>query len=152
MKYPLGLAGLCLLLVMSTAQAAEESVHCSIGHELKAVLAGVTPGTTLHVSGTCYGPIHLKSDDLLLIGSTGESKAILQNAPFTAPQEIVSIIDASGIWLTGFEIRNGLTGIAATDNSSFTLDNIDLIDNTENMVFNNAGMQLNNVTILTNNH
>jgi len=152
MKYSLAIAGLCLFLVMSTTQAAEESVHCAIGHELKAALAGVTPGTTLHVSGACYGPIRIKSDDLLLIGNTGDSKTILQNAPFTVPQEIVSIIDASGIWLTGFEIRNGLTGIVATDNSSVTLDNIDLTDNTENMVFNNAGMQLNNVTIIENNH
>jgi len=152
MKYSFAVTGYCLSLMMGSIQAAEESVHCAIGHELKAALAGITPGTTLHVSGICYGPIRLTSDDLLLIGSTGDSKTVLQNAPFTAPQEIISIIDASGIWLTGFEIRNGLTGISATDDSSFTLHNIDLVDNTKNMALNNASTQLSNISIVTSNN
>jgi len=140
------------LLIAGSLQAAEERVHCEVGHELKAALAGVTSGTTLHVSGTCYGPINIKNNDLLLIGSSGEFNAVLKNSPFLSTLEnVVNINDATGVWISGFDIKNGLTAITATNQASFTLDNIAFIKNVEDLSLNDAAVQLSNIDSRNNN-
>lgn len=161
---------------LSTVHAAEESVHCTTGHELKAALSGVTPGTTLYVSGTCYGPIVIKSDDILLIGSSADnrlnsatSKAVLKNPAHLHAlkdakgntQKVVAIEDASAVWLTGFQIEgsftknrdNSFSGITASPKSTVTLDDIEftstanMISNAEEVfTLNRVNFQLNNIS------
>ena len=148
MKLPWYFSAFSLMLA-GTLYASEETVHCLIGHELKAALAGITPGSTLHVSGACFGPLKITNDNLLLVGDESGSKAILQNPSYsTTQQSLISIENATGVWLTGFQVNNGRNKVTATNNSSFTFHNMDIEEQFSNTLLTNANAQLSDISII----
>lgn len=148
MKLPWYFSAFSLMLA-GTAYAAEETVHCNVGHELKAALAGITPGSTLHVSGTCFGPLNITSNNLLLVGNESGNKTILQNPSYIANQQaLISIENATGVWLTGFQVNNEQNEITATDDSSFTLHNIDVQKQFSDVLLTSVNAQLSDISII----
>jgi len=137
-----------IILASSPAQAAPVTVHCMGGHELAAAVIAAPPNTTLEVSGVCNGPINIVVDDLVLIGNNSGTHAVIQKPAFIPfPQDMVVIDGAVRVSISGFDIQNGLVGVKGISNASFSLDNVNAIDNIIGISLDSANAAFNDVTI-----
>ncbi len=137
-----------IILLATPAHAATVAVDCVTGHELSAAVSMATPNTTLDVSGVCNGPIHITTNDLILVGDGAGTNAVIQkpsHLPF--PQDVVVIDGAVRVTLSGFDIQHGLVGVKGNSNASFSLDGVNVIDNIIGVSLDSANTSLNNISI-----
>jgi len=142
----LSVGGLGLFSTLANAESG--SVNCFSGHELAEAVTTAAPGSTLEVTGTCFGPINITVDDLILIGNASGDRAVIEKSGFIPfPQDVVSIDGARRVVLTGFDIKNGLAGVKGRGNASFKLEGVDVIDNIMGISLDSANLNVNNVNI-----
>jgi hypothetical protein len=138
------------LLAISTQvhAAVEEDVFCAAGHELQAAIASAAANTTLNVSGICFGPLNIVSNDLHLIGDENSDKASIQKPGFLPfPQDVINIDGAVRVSISGFHISNGLSGINATGGANFSLNRTDFSDNIVGVSLTNSNATFTDVNI-----
>ncbi len=120
-------------------------VDCVTGHELSAAIATAIPGSTIAVTGTCYGPLHITTSDLTLLG---DGSAVIEKPHYIPfPLDVVTIDGATRVQMSGFTIRNGLNGVKGEANASFTLDSVAITDNILGLSAVSSDVNLRDVTI-----
>jgi nitrous oxidase accessory protein NosD len=116
------LLSLLLLVRASVAFAASDVLDCQHKSLAEAVKSG-KPNQTITFTGTCLGPIVIDTDGLTL---HGVDTAIIDGDG----EDAVRIVGAGNVSLSGFEVRNGLNGIAAINGAHFTMSDVSSHDNT----------------------
>jgi hypothetical protein len=116
------LVSLCLLVAAATPTAADPVLDCSQRSLAHAVARAPDRLREIAFTGTCAGPIVIQVDGLTL---RGVGTAVIDGGG----QDAVTVAGASGVVLTGIEIRNGLNGIVAVNGAHLSLRDLNVHDN-----------------------
>ena len=111
---------LTLCYAVATAHADTDPLDCS-----KKSLADAVKNPkdlTINFTGVCPGPILIQTDGLTL---KGIGTAIIDGGG----QDALTIMGASNVSLSDFEVRNGRNGIAAVNGAHLTLSGVSSHDN-----------------------
>jgi parallel beta-helix repeat protein len=113
------LAALCFSAL--PAVAATLSVDCDAGATIGAALAGVKPGDTVLVSGTCREHVNI-APEITRITLDGQKKTTIQYpaAPAASPHAVY--IRAKEIIIKGFTVTGGQDGIHLSGPASAVID------------------------------
>ena len=143
--------GIVVFLFSLSVHADVIEVNCSQGHELQAAVGQASENTTIKVTGTCNGPVEITKNGIKLFGGDGSSKAIIQKPNYIPfPVNLLVIDGATRVEVSGFELRNGLSGVDGKGNASFTLDSVNIIDNIMGINLSSATAALHDVVITDN--
>ncbi len=113
------LAGLCFSAL--PAQAATVAVDCDAGNTITAALAGVKPGDTVLVSGTCKEQVSF-APEMVRITLDGQKKTTIQHPGGSAPSPHTVFIRGKDITVKGITVVGGLDGIHLSGPASAELD------------------------------
>lgn len=103
------------------ARQDKPAVDCSRKSLAEAVEKGDKDGTIVF-TGTCVGPIVIKTDGLTL---SGTGTAVIDGGG----KDAVTILGAHGVRLENLEIQNGVNGISGINGAHFNLQNVNVHDN-----------------------
>ena len=125
MQYPtLTLALLSSCLAATTTPAAADTIlDCSRGSLAHAVEHAYARNRVITFTGACDGPIVIRLDGVTL---RGVGAASIDGGGHDA----VTVAGASGVVMTGIEIRNGGNGILAINGAHLSLSELNVHDNT----------------------
>ncbi len=134
------LQSVCLLMASSalfSAYAVVIDVNCTGGNSgvLSNTIAAAAPGTTINVTGTCNEAVTITTNDLTLVGNSGANKAVISGF---FPQDRIIIDGATRVNITGFVIENGVFGVRSMNSASFSLTDVDVINNVLGVEFTNG--------------
>jgi nitrous oxidase accessory protein NosD len=113
----------CLLAASITSAAADPVLDCSRRSLADAVHRAHEQNRVITFTGTCAGPIVIQLDGLEL---RGVGNAVIDGGGHDA----VTIAGASGVVLTGIEVRNGRNGIVGVNGAHLSLSELNVRDNT----------------------
>jgi parallel beta-helix repeat protein len=122
------LAGFCFSALL--ANAATVSVDCDAGNTITGALAGVKPGDTVLVSGTCKEQVSI-APEIVRITMDGQRKTTIQHPGGSAASPHAVYIRGKEITVKGFTVTGGLDGIHLSGPASTVID--------DNVVVKNAG-------------
>jgi parallel beta-helix repeat protein len=114
-----GLAVLCLSVPW--ADAATVAVDCDAGNTIAAALAGVKPGDTVLVSGTCKEQVSF-APEMVRITLDGQKKTTIQHPGKPAASPHTVFIRGKDITIKGITVTGGLDGIHLSGPASAELD------------------------------
>ena len=124
MRYPTAmLLSFCLLAFTATPGAAEPVLDCSRRSLANAVERAHERNRVITFTGTCQGPIVIQLDGLEL---RGVGTAVIDGGG----NDAVTIAGASGVVLTGMEVRNGGNGIVGVNGAHLSLSDLEVRENT----------------------
>jgi Periplasmic copper-binding protein (NosD) len=113
------LAGFCISA--AAAAAATVSVDCDAGNTVMAALAGVKPGDTVLVSGTCNEQVSF-APELVRITLDGQKKTTIRHPGKSAPSPHTVFIRGKDITVKGLTVTGGLDGIHLSGPASAELE------------------------------
>jgi parallel beta-helix repeat protein len=122
------LAGLCFSAPF--ANAATVAVDCDAGNTITSALAGVRPGDTVLVSGTCREHVSITTE-MARITLDGQKKTTIHHPGGPAASQHAVYIRGNEITIKGFTVTGGLDGIHLSGPASALIDG--------NVVVNNRG-------------
>ena len=114
---PLALSLWCL-----TDPAFADKPPLDCGKKSLAAAVSEASDKSIAFTGTCAGPVVIRSDGLSL---TGVGAAIIDGGG----QDAVTVAGAHGVSLANVEVRNGANGIVGTDGAHLSLTNVTARDN-----------------------
>jgi hypothetical protein len=124
MRYPtVMLLSSCLLAGTTTSAAADPVLDCSRRSLANAVERAHERNREITFTGTCQGPIVIQLDGLEL---RGVGNAVIEGGS----NDAVTVAGASGVVLTGIEIRNSRNGIVGVNGAHLSLSDLNVHDNT----------------------
>ncbi len=124
MRYPtVMLLSSCVLAATTTSAAADPVLDCSRRALANAVERAHERNREITFTGTCQGPIVIQLDGLTL---RGVGNAVIDGGG----HDVVTVAGASGVVLTGIEIRNGGNGIVGVNGAHLSLSDLNVHDNT----------------------
>lgn len=103
------------------AHAATVTVDCDAGNTVMAALAGVKPGDTVLVSGTCNEQVSF-APELVRITLDGQKKTTIQHPGKSAPSPHTVFIRGKDITVKGLTVTGGLDGIHLSGPASAELE------------------------------
>jgi hypothetical protein len=112
----------CLLAASMTSAAADPVLDCSRRSLAEAVQRAHERNRAITFTGTCNGPIVIQLDGLEL---RGVGTAVIDGGG----QDAVTVAGASGVVLTGSEVRNGGNGIVGVNGAHLSLSNLNVHGN-----------------------
>jgi Right handed beta helix region len=116
------LAGMCLLSAPIYADDDHRVVDCSRRPLRQAIAEARDRDATIEFTGTCSGPIVIRTDGLTL---KGVGDAVIDGRG----QVAVTITGASGVKIAHLEVRNGSSGIVAANGAHVTMQRVQSRDN-----------------------
>jgi hypothetical protein len=120
MNYKRTLAIVFLFLTLTeNVLADDQPVDCA-RRSLASVISA-EHNKSISFTGTCSGPIVIKTDGLTL---TGVGNAIIDGSG----KDAVTVAGAHGVTLANFKVQNGINGITGTNGAHFNLSNIEVHD------------------------
>lgn len=105
------------------AGATTISVDCDSGNTLSGVLAGVKPGDTVLVSGTCKEQVNI-APEIIRVTFDGQKKTTIQHPGGPAASPHAVYIRAREITFKGFTVTGGQDGIHLSGPASAVLDGV----------------------------
>ena len=124
MRYPtVMLLSFCVLVVTTVSAAADPVLDCSRRSLADAVERAHEGPRVITFTGTCQGPIVIQLDGLEL---RGVGTAVIAGGD----NDAVTVAGASGVVLTGIEVRNSRNGIVGVNGAHLTLSDLNVRDNT----------------------
>jgi hypothetical protein len=112
----------CVLAGVSVAHAAKDTIDCAKESLASAVATVKDKDLTMQFTGTCAGPIVIRTEGLTL---KGVGAAVIDGGGHDA----VTIDGASRVTLSNADVRNGLTGVLGVNGAHFTLSTVAAHDN-----------------------
>ena len=112
----------CLLAAAAAPASADPVLDCgrrSLAHAVDRVL---DRNVVIAFTGTCNGPIVIRTDGLTL---QGVGTAVIDGGG----DDAVTVAGAGRVSLTGIEVRNGANGIVAVNGAGLTLTDLKVHDN-----------------------
>ena len=106
----------CLIAAATAANAQKSVVDCA-NESLAPVLEKIKDKRTIEFTGVCSGPVVIRTDGVTL---SGFGTAIIDGGGADA----ITILGASDVTLSDFEVRGGLNGIVARNGAHLTLTNV----------------------------
>ena len=123
MRYPTVMLLSSCLLAATTSAAAEPVLDCSRRSLASAVERAHDRHLEITFTGTCRGPIVIQLDGLTL---RGVGNAVIDGVGHDA----VTVAGASGVVLTGIEVRGGRNGVVGVNGAHLSLSDLNVHDNT----------------------
>lgn len=99
----------CLFFLSPASEAATVTVDCDAGGSIGKAIAGLKPGDTLLVSGTCKENVSI-APEVVGITLNGQGKATIQHpgaASGSGPAAHAMYVRGRSITITGFTVRGG---------------------------------------------
>ena len=122
MRYPTMLLCSCLVAAATAPAAADPVLDCSRRSLASAVERAHERNRVITFTGTCNGPIVIQLDGLEL---RGVGTAVIDGGG----QDAVTVAGASGVVLTGIEVRKGGNGIVGVNGAHLSLSHLNVHDN-----------------------
>lgn len=136
------------LFFLSDNILADESqtINCNRGQSLVKAIQELEKPRKITIYGTCYGPIIIQRDDIILIGTSGAVITVKDDS------DVVTIDGATRVSLRHLSIENGKNGLVAKNNSSVKIQGVIVNNQRQNGINleSNSSLQIKDSTLRNN--